>query len=183
MRASSWIWSGLSVMLIAVLAGCHGASGLIPPDNGGNGGDGALNVKAYEGNWQGQWENITFGSQGNASVQVTVDEAAQTAQFVVDLDGNVLGAGDPPPITFNATYDENSLTVDGSSALFGDVSFGAAKGGALTGSATNVPNAAIDRVDVTGNATSTTITVNYTVTFSALAGGGTATGTLTLNKQ
>jgi hypothetical protein len=44
---------------------------------------------------------------------------------------------------------------------------------------TNIPNAQISRFDITGTATTSTIKVNYRVTF---AGGGTAIGVATLTK-
>jgi len=53
--------------------------------------------------------------------------------------------------------------------------------GSFTGNATNVPNPNISRMDFTGTGTSQKITINYTITFTAAAGGGTAVGVLTLN--
>jgi hypothetical protein len=134
---------------------------------------------AFAGNWTGQWVNTTFGSSGSAGLTVSVNTSAQTFQATLTLGGNVFGAGPPPPQTFSGSYASSTFTQ--TSSVFGNLTVTIGSGGAITGSATNVPNPNISRMDFTGTATSQKITINYTVTFSASAGGGTAQGVLTLN--
>ena len=67
------------------------------------------------------------------------------------------------------------------SSLFGNLTLMITPSGSVTGNATNVPNPNISRIDFTGTGTSQKITINYTITFTAAAGGGMATGVLTLN--
>lgn len=139
----------------------------------------ALDVEGLVGNYTGSWLNQTFGSTGAASLVVSVDESAKTMSFTLDLDGNVLGGTDPPAETFTGSYTATTVTVTGTSAVFGDVTLTGTVDG-FTGSGQNVPSAGIDSVDFTGTATDTQIILNYTVNF---VGGGSAVGVITLNKQ
>ena len=139
-----------------------------------------LDAKSFEGSWQGQWVNNTFGSQGDASLDVSVDEAQLTVEFVLDLDGNVLGGSDPDPETFSGTYDAAALTVTGTSVVFGDITWSVDSSGNMTGNGINVPSPTIDSVGFTGTASAQIMTLDYTVYFT---GGGTAVGVLTFYKQ
>jgi hypothetical protein len=134
---------------------------------------------AYAGVWTGTWNNQTFGSSGSASLVDTVNTSAQTFQATLTLGGNVFGAGTPAPQNFSGSYATNPFSQ--ASPLFGNVTITFTSPGAFTGSATNVPNPNIARIDFTGTATSQTIQVGYTITFTASGGGGTAVGTMTLN--
>jgi hypothetical protein len=136
-------------------------------------------ASAYAGTWTGTWNNTTFGSSGSASLVDTVNTSAQTFQATLTLGGNVFGAGTPAPQNFSGSY--ASGTFSQFSPLFGNVTINFTSPGAFTGSATNVPNPNIARVDFTGTATTQTILVNYTITFTSAGGGGTAVGTMTLN--
>lgn len=140
-----------------------------------------LNILDFVGVWEGQWVNTTFSSQGAASLEVTADTTNKTAQLVMDLDGNVLGGADPAPITLNGTYTETEFNITTTTNTFGDLTLDIDEQGNITGSAVNVPNANVEKVDFNGVATPETITLNYTVTFAASIGGGTAVGVLTLN--
>ncbi len=132
------------------------------------------------GNWSGTWRNTTFGSTGGMTMTMSVDTIAQTLQIVLDVNGNVFGAGDPAPITFNGPYSTtNGLSISQSTSSFGTVTLNVTPSGQITGSATGIPGGAITRFDFTGTVTPTTINVTYTVTF---VGGATATGTATLTK-
>ena len=141
----------------------------------------AVSPAAFAGNWSGQWNNNTFSTTGPASMVVSVNTVAQTLQATVTLGGNVLGGSAPPPQTFSGSYGGAGVTITQSSPVFGNVTATIAPDGTITGSATNIPNASISRVDFTGTATPATITINYTITFSAAAGGGRATGVMVLN--
>jgi hypothetical protein len=111
---------------------------------------------------------------------VTVNTGAQTFQVVFNIK-NLFGNGDPPAQTFTGTYNTGgSFTTV--SPVFGVMTFSISSSGAISGSMTSPPwNTSISRVDLTGTATSQTMTINYTITFTAAAGGGSAVGTLTLN--
>jgi hypothetical protein len=136
-------------------------------------------ASAYAGTWTGTWNNQTFGSSGSASLVDTVNTSAQTFQATLTLGGNVFGAGTPAPQNFSGSYATNPFTQF--SPLFGNVTINFTSPGSFTGSATNVPNPNIARIDFTGTATTQQILVNYTITFTTSGGGGTAVGTMTLN--
>jgi len=136
----------------------------------------------YVGNWVGQWTNTTFNSTGAANLVVTADTEQETVQFVIDVDGFVLGGADPDPITLGGTYNETGINISSTVETFGDLTLTIDEDGNINGSAINVPNPNIDRIDFTGTVTSETMTINYTVTFSPNIGGGTAVGVFTLNK-
>ncbi len=132
------------------------------------------------GNWAGTWRNNTFGSSGGITAVVTVDTIAQTFRGTVDVNGSVFGAGDPPAETFSGPYTTAGVTLTGTSPFFGNVVLNISSTGAITGNMTNIPGGSVSRLDLTGNATSaSSITLAYTV----VVGGGTASGTVTLNRQ
>lgn len=175
------------VVAFAALVGCHGGHVALG-NGGGNGGDGGngdtgnggdFDVPAYAGDWDGAWNNNTFGSTGGASATVAVNEADQTAQVMVDFDGNVFGGADPDPFVLNGTYDADSLTVDGATTNLGTIDLDIDADGNLTGSVTGIAAANIDSVDFSGTISPTAISLNYTVHFSD---SSTARGTLQLNK-
>lgn len=136
----------------------------------------------YVGDWVGQWTNTTYNSTGAANLVVTADTEQKTVQFVIDVDGNVLGGADPDPITLGGTYSETGINISSTVGTFGDLTLTIDDEGNISGSAINVPNQNIDRIDFTGTVTSETMTINYTVTFSPNIGGGIAVGVFTLNK-
>jgi hypothetical protein len=137
--------------------------------------------ESFAGNWTGGWVNNTFGSSGPASAVVTVNTANQTFSATITLGGNVFGVGAPPPQTFTGSYSPGGITFSQTSPVFGNVNATITPDGAITGSGTNIPNPNISRMDFTGTMNPQKITINYTITFSPAAGGGTATGVLTLN--
>jgi hypothetical protein len=140
-----------------------------------------LNILDFVGAWEGQWVNTTFGSQGAAHMKITADITQKTFQIVSDLDGNVLGGSDPDPITLEGTYTDTEFNITTTTTTFGDLTVTIDGQGNFSGSTVNLPNQNIERVDFNGGVTPETITINYTVTFSASIGGGTAVGVLTLN--
>jgi hypothetical protein len=141
----------------------------------------AVSPAAFAGNWSGQWNNTTFSTTGPASMVVNIDTAAQTFQTTLTLGGNVFGGSAPPPQNFSGSLSTSGISISQSSPVFGNVTATIGADGTVTGSLTNVPNASISRVDFTGAATPATITINYTITFSASGGGGKATGVMVLN--
>ena len=56
---------------------------------------------ALAGDYEGAWTNVTFETSGAISLAI-VDNADDTFDITIDLDGNVLGQGDPGPVTIVA---------------------------------------------------------------------------------
>ncbi|MCJ7801185.1 MAG: hypothetical protein MUP82_02375 [Candidatus Marinimicrobia bacterium] len=138
----------------------------------------------YVGNWEGQWTNTTFNSTGAANLVVTADTEQKTVQFVIDVDGFVLGGADPDPdpVTLGGTYSDAGINISSTVDTFGDLTLTIDDEGNISGSAINVPNPNIDRIDFNGVATPETMTINYVVTFAAYTGLDPANGIFTLNK-
>ena len=135
---------------------------------------------AFSGQWSGDWSNTTFGSTGTVTLTITVNDDG-TADFSLDVDGNVFGGVDPPALTFSGTYDADGahIAVTGD-ALFGDVTIDATADGAFTLEATNIPAPGIAGFSSEGTATPDGVDMTYTVTFDD---GTTAEGTGTLTKS
>jgi hypothetical protein len=136
-------------------------------------------IAAFIGNWSGQWTNTTFGTSGTATMTFNADTVAETYQITADLNGSVFGQPDPEPLSFNGPYSATGSTVITIPSPFGNAQVTITQTGQITGSVTSVTIGNITRLDFSGTATSSTIVINYTVTFN---GGATATGVLTLNK-
>lgn len=134
-----------------------------------------LNPVNFAGTWNGTWNNTTFSSTGPAKATVTADATAKTVTFVLDLDGNVFGASNPPAETFTGTYDDTQYTVSGTSATFGTLTLNVTRAGVITGSATPSRGA----TTLTGTTTESTMTINYKIADPPNAD---ITGVLTLTK-
>jgi len=139
-------------------------------------GGGGLDPTHFAATWTGSWSNTTFGSTGAASNVVTVDSANKKITFVLDLDGNVFGAANPPAETFMGTYDANQYTVSGTSATFGTLTLTVTKDGTITGTATPTRG----MTTLSGTTTETKMTINYAIKDPPNAD---IMGVLTLNKQ
>jgi hypothetical protein len=132
------------------------------------------------GNWSGTWSNTTFGSSGGVTMQVTVDTLAQTARVVLDVNGSVFGAGDPPAETINGSYAESgNATATLTSAVLGTISVTVTPAGQVTVVCTGIPNPGISRVNFTGTVAGNAMNLAYVITF---AGGTTANGAVGLTK-
>ncbi len=66
------------------------------------------------GDYLGMWTNTTFGTSGDASLEVSLVENGSSMQFILDLDGMVGGLYDPDPRTLNGTYNSTGATIDSS---------------------------------------------------------------------
>lgn len=152
---------------------------------GGSGSDvsGPFDAVPFAGNYAGNWHNNTFGTTGPATLTIAADPQTKTGTVGWNLDGNVLGGGDPPAESFNATWNDNGLTFSGSSVSFGDISINLNKDGEVTGHGENLPNQNIQSIDFQGSGNPNQFTINYTVHFSVQGGGGDANGTLTVTRQ
>lgn len=159
---------------VVALVGCNSGSGSVTaaPFSGA----------VYNGVYAGQWNNATFSTTGGAKITIAANDATKSGNVRWDFDGNVLGQGNPAEENFDVTYSDDGLTFGGTSPSFGNFTMTIGRNGSITGVANN-PNALITRVSFTGQATSTAITLNYQVQFSAAGGGGTANGTVNLTKQ
>jgi hypothetical protein len=136
---------------------------------------------ALAGTWNGTWNNTTFSTLGSAKLVISTNSSAKTYTATLTLGGSVFGGTAPSPQAFSGSYSTSSgATFSGHSALFGDFTFTITPGGAISGGATNVPSANVSSMTFTGTATSTTITIHYTLT---LKPSGTASGTVTLTKS
>jgi adhesin/invasin len=141
----------------------------------------ALNAAQYAGNWSGTWTNTTFASTGTTTLVIAVDENASTVTLTSSSTGNVLGqGGGAPQQSRMVAYDATGLTLTATLQLYGDVVMTVDGSGNVVAAGTNVPAGGIDRWDATGTITPTTMQFNFTIAFT---GGGTAAGTVTLNKQ
>ena len=121
----------------------------------------------------GTWLDAASGT----TLVVTVDTITQTAVMVIDYKGN----RDPLPETFSGPYSlTTGLTLTRTSPVAGTVSLAITPAGQITGSITNVPDPDIRRVDITGTATPTRVSI--TSTESLTGGGAPVVETVTLTK-
>lgn len=138
-------------------------------------------VYDFVGNWQGQWFNNTFSTQGNVSMIVSLNgQANQEAAYSINIDGNVFGI-DPAPLSGTAPLYCTPFSTDMINIVGGgDNAYTFDNAGNVTGSTTNIPVPGIDSVDVSGTINRQSIILNYTVNFSFDAS---AQGVVTLNKE
>lgn len=135
----------------------------------------------YAGNWSGTWVNTTFASTGTGTAVITVDGGAHTATVTATATGNVLGSGGgATPPTQNGSYTNTGAQFNGVVSPMGTISASIQADGTITAVGTNVPNPSITGWTATGTITATTLTLNFTVTFTA---GAPAVGTITLTKM
>ncbi len=134
----------------------------------------------YAGAWSGSWSNLTFGSTGSLTGQLSVERDG-TAQLVLDAGGFVFGLVDPAAKTFTGTYNEAAMTFTGTGDdVFGNLTMTFASTGSVMVSGLDVPASSIDILTASGVVTATNLDANYTLTF----GGVTyAEGTMSLVKN
>ncbi len=137
---------------------------------------------AFSGQWTGSWNNTTYSTSGHATLSLNPDLPAQYVEAVLDLDGSVFGAGDPPAQTLVGAFTDKGIVFQGTSAVLGTYDVSADGSCKLSGRIISLPNPSIDSVYFEGTATTTRIALTYTITFTPAGGGGTATGTVTLTK-
>jgi hypothetical protein len=131
-------------------------------------------AKLYAGEWDGPWNNTTFGSQGTAKATITVNPDG-TASIALDLTGNALGHGTAPSLTINGSYDANGFVFkDQGNLLFGNLTINISFAGSMDMSADTLPVTGITKVSSTGTMSSQDAKVSYQVDFS---NGQSAAGT------
>lgn len=138
-----------------------------------------LCIADLEGNWAGQWNNSTFQTQGGITMDVTVNNTEQTAEIVLDINGNPAGLPDPPPITLDTPLVCAPFIMTATLPLLGDVALSVDANGNVTGFAENIPTLGLDRADISGTITPDSIVLNYTILFTF---GPPAQESATLNK-
>ena len=139
-----------------------------------------LNALQYAGSWSGNWTNTTFGSTGTTTLGIAVDTNAKTVSLTSSSTGNVLGQGGVAQQSRMSAYDDTGFQLSTTVSPYGDVTLTVDGQGAITASGANVPAAGIDSWTANGTITTTVIQLSFTVNFT---GGGTAVGTITINKQ
>lgn len=80
-----------------------------------------------EGEYEGEWNNTTYGSTGPVDASIVVDPDAAVAQFTLDLGGNVFGFPDPDPFTVEIDLSQEG-PYEFTTELMGDGEFTIADG-------------------------------------------------------
>jgi hypothetical protein len=137
-------------------------------------------ARQYQGDWVGQWTNITYGSSGEAVGSITVDDTGEFT-FVIDLGGFVFGMGDPPPMTYVGQVTEEGAYLEAlGDPLFGDLVMQVTPDGQVTIMGSLIPVEGIASLSATGTITPTEARLDYTVNF---AFGDPAHGEVILQKM
>lgn len=139
--------------------------------------------KAVAGTSSGEWQNLTYGTSGDATTVVEVNSDGTTA-FTLDLGGLVFGLLDPDAKTFASTYDETGAVFTAEDDdLFGDVTITIVNNGNDTAQITfeglNVPVAGISSLTAEGTLYDDSVDLDYTITFADTL---TAEGVMNLTK-
>lgn len=139
--------------------------------------------QAVAGSSTGQWQNLTFGTSGDASTTVEIDPDGQ-ATFTIDLDGLVFGLVNPDPKTYVSTYDEaGAVFTAEDDDLFGDLTITITSNGNDTANislkAVDVPVTSIYQLTASGILYDDAFDLNYQITFDD---GSTADGIMNLTK-
>jgi len=136
-------------------------------------------LRQYEGIYAGGWENTTYGSSGDVSLDIDIDFDAQTITVTGDASGRVLGQDDPPPQTATASLLEAREGVALDSDLYGPILFMVTHSYEITISGDDVPGS-VESFEAHGTITPDEITGVFTVTFED--GSPDAEGTFLLTR-
>ena len=99
--------------------------------------------------YKGTWNNETFGSSGDLTIDFTVKKNRVLGSF--DLDGPVFGFGDPPPIPIDVKLDSNGAgTFEALGTNVGDVVGNVTANGKLTITITNIPGGFLTMASLDG---------------------------------
>jgi hypothetical protein len=136
-------------------------------------------LAGFAGHFTGTWNDDTFATTGSMTWDITANPSDRTVQIAVNVGGNFFGGSGAPAETIQLTHLAQG-TISGHSAAFGDVSGLITPAGALTIKLSNIPGGAISACTITGSFTAPdAISMSYSIAFIS---GGTATGTVTLNR-
>jgi len=137
-------------------------------------------VAQYAGKYTGSWNDTTFGTTGTMTWDIFPDPAKRTVTIDVNVGGKFFGGGGAPPESIVLTHLAQGV-VSGNSKAFGVVTGTISPTGSVHMTLTNIPGGSIKSVEVTGTLSGgTTISMQYTVTFTGSS--STAVGTVTLHK-
>ncbi|MCX6174749.1 MAG: fibronectin type III domain-containing protein [Ignavibacteriales bacterium] len=140
------------------------------------------NFKSMEGTWTGQWVNNYYGSTGNISVVITVDEVQQKAHGNWTVGGAILGVDNRPGFLTDITLTSTGFTANFNSIIWGDISGTGFYTGAYSGTAINIPNPNASNIAATG--TFNNLNINGTFSFRwTPAGSNPISGTVQITKQ
>lgn len=95
----------------------------------------------------GSWKNTTFGSTGALKIDLTLKDSR--AKGVLDVDGNVFGGADPPPIPFNFPFDPDKngkFKITGT--ILGDLAGAYTTNGDLNVTITHIPGGFLTKVSI-----------------------------------
>jgi hypothetical protein len=138
-------------------------------------------VASYAGHYTGSWNDATFGTTGSMTWDITADPASRQVTIAVNVGGRFFGGNGAAPERIVLTHLAEG-TVSGNSVAFGTVSGTIKPDGSFTMTLTSIPGGSISKVEVTGTlAGGSTITMQYTVSFTASS--QTATGTVALKRS
>ena len=124
-----------------------------------------LDVFKFAGQYEGTWTNSATGATGPATFDFAVDEASRKIALTLDMGGNYLGLGDPPPATIYATYDEYFARITGTDPHFGEMNVLIDGDGNITGEFKNVAGGMVPLLTYTGVVGDGRINTTYIITF------------------
>jgi len=139
-----------------------------------------LDVNKFAGHYEGAWTNPETGATGPATFDFVVDEAARKVSLTLDMGGNYLGLGDPPPATIYATYDDYIARIEGNDPHFGEMNVIIDGDGNINGEFKNVASGMIPLLTYTGVVGNGHIDTTYIITFP---GGATTEAKLVADRK
>jgi hypothetical protein len=132
-------------------------------------------AEALAGEYEGTWQNNTFGSSGAAETEIEVEGTTVTVTIV--LGGNVFGAGTPDPVLLEFDL-SGAPPYETTSELFGDATLRFDEGDIVGFGSESIASLGGMSLVVAGTMTAAEIDLTYTIfaTDASLF----ATGTLTM---
>lgn len=112
------------------------------------------------GSYEGEWNNITFGSSGSAEATIEVDGTLAIVTLV--LGGNVFGVGSPDPIVFEFDLTEPP-PYETTSGLFGEATVEIDGGGGLGFTAASIDSLGGMSLAVVGTVDADGFDITYTI--------------------
>lgn len=155
--------------------------GTPPPSAGTTGGPGDYEeFSPLAGEWNGTWTNQTFGSSGDVTLAIVVNQD-DTATMIMDVGGLVFGLLDPDPVTLSGTYNATSMNFTGESDFFGffAVSIDESNNFSLLAPSVLAPGIASLELNGTVNKDAGTLSGSYTI---KKENGSSAVGVINFSK-
>lgn len=132
------------------------------------------------GQFEGSWNNTTFGSTGGASI-LFEDLGGGTVGLTVDLDGGVFGQGDPGPLSVTGSLAGDVFTLNPvvGDPVYGDISGTVDAGGTVMIDLINAAGGGFGLVELRGTAVGSSISLTYDIFLSAQDTSPFAVGVIT----